>query len=883
MTLKDFFEILYNNLHGSFSKGVFTSELLNNCVIEDCDELPKYEDAYRKYFNSGRLSKTTIDVIKKYRDQDRFVNYLKSLIKSDDVLVDICSAFENAGESNINVNPKTLDEFCRSVSEQLISLLSVVDDSDIKNKDKKSKWITEGSDFNDFDKFDGFIYENYIVSEFLVDPQKYFIIAGKGVGKTVLLKYKRYLMEQRLKSATFLPSDRPYLDFVDTFTKILNDNEIKQFSDKNFCLSFWRVSLQIYLLSAVAIPVNTLANFFSDIESIQGNSINLKYHLEFLLRPDRDMITVVNYLISKLGESGMQKLFDVSYLITSLFRKSIHESVIYFFDRVDQAFKDADAPIWISMQHGLLEAAWDIIKSNPHVKIYMSLRQEAYDSFDSFNKSSMAANISLLQYSDNELKDLMLQLIKFYEGKDSFEEFLGINCFKNTVVHHDEDIYSFMNRYSIGRPRDFVIFGKSLSEKIESELKDRSQELKDTIIVSSSQSIISGLHNEVKMLLSCLETKEDFDSFLILLCNNVLTYDELRTVCKSFNGNRCCNDCYLCKSNNDCQHPFCDLYIMGLLGKVQKIDGNSETYKQIFKSPYEDITKSVTYSDSEFFLIHPALRNYIKALKKDIQDHYEVYDCLLIGDGLPWKKSDSQIVEIHKKIDCINSTKIQKFLISQLILYYQNGKTEKYSALTEKYNHQEFSTDNETSTLVADILKDMSVDKQNNIKTRIFISYAYDNDEHIKRVMSFTNMLRHMGFDAIMDQMLMNKHHRDLEAMMDDGLSCDKVIIVLSEAYKTNAEKHTGGVWREYRRILSDMEEHGGKYIFVSFDSFTEYTRRKILPNSISNSFIIDLAKDKENKYSSLISCITDVEKFPWATVNPDISPITYEEIPDFN
>jgi hypothetical protein len=141
MTFKEFLDILYNNLHGSFSKGVFTSELLNNSVHEDCDELPKDDDAYRKYFNSGHLSKMTIDVIRKYRDPERFRKHLDNLIPSSDVLVDLCDEFKKYSDIMIDTDPKNKKEFCISVCEQYYSYIEITESK------------TKDFNFSNFDEF----------------------------------------------------------------------------------------------------------------------------------------------------------------------------------------------------------------------------------------------------------------------------------------------------------------------------------------------------------------------------------------------------------------------------------------------------------------------------------------------------------------------------------------------------------------------------------------------------------------------------------------------------------------------------------------------------------------------------------------------------------
>ena len=59
-----------------------------------------------------------------------------------------------------------------------------------------NKWETDVGNISDFKNFDSFVYRNDSVNEFLNNKGKSFVIAAKGLGKTLLLSYKRYLLEK---------------------------------------------------------------------------------------------------------------------------------------------------------------------------------------------------------------------------------------------------------------------------------------------------------------------------------------------------------------------------------------------------------------------------------------------------------------------------------------------------------------------------------------------------------------------------------------------------------------------------------------------------------------------------------------------------------------
>ena len=66
---------------------------------------------------------------------------------------------------------------------------------------KRSYWETDGEQINNEDLND-ILYKNDSVNEFLEYTNKHFIIATKGIGKTILLKSKRYLLESHFEDLT---------------------------------------------------------------------------------------------------------------------------------------------------------------------------------------------------------------------------------------------------------------------------------------------------------------------------------------------------------------------------------------------------------------------------------------------------------------------------------------------------------------------------------------------------------------------------------------------------------------------------------------------------------------------------------------------------------
>lgn len=722
---------------------------------------------------------------------------------------------------------------------------------------EKSKWESDAGNISNFENFNALVYENGIVTSFLKDSNKSFIIAAKGMGKTLMLSYKRYILEGRNGSSIiFIPNQQPYIGFIESVKYTLSNEHINKLKDWEYCKRLWVLVIELCALSY------TNSNDNVDFSKVSPQVLKYKRMLSDLISEPNTIEYIFNEIISQNETALARMIDDVSNYIGKCF-KHINQGIVIFLDRFDNALETSHDDIWIPIQAGLLEAAWDVMRNNHHIKIYLSIRQEAYAAHTSRNSNAISSSVVKIQYSKSELRDLVNHLVYYYEGFDSIEQFLGFETFPNTITFQDEDVFDFMFRYSIGRPRDFVQFCGELSEWRNSytDLNTKGMELKDKIRAVSSQTIIGSLFEELRMLLNCFTSIETFKEFLILLRHNVLTYDELKTICKSFNKNNCKGDCSKCPPT---MHPFCDLFNMGLLGFVEE-DGYDRK-KQKFKTPYENLTHGLR-GNVEFFLIHPALREYINVLNRSssIDANYTLYKGILVGSGLPWTNKDTDLFNVNRIISELESENL-RLLFDDILKKFLQDKV-------DNFDFVDAGRVIETSPLY--IRKRLySVINYYNTKEyvmpepiSIFVSYAYDNEIHKEKVVSFVEMLRVMGFNAQMDSMLKNEYP-DIDQLMAYGLSLDKVIVVLSPEYKRKADSYEGGVWKEFKMIANDLEKHPQKYIFVSFDLITNEIKEKILPIRIGNRWIVDLEKGKQDNYNELVAFIKEEKEYPFSAVN---------------
>ena len=105
------------------------------------------------------------------------------------------------------------------------------------------------------------------------------------------------------------------------------------------------------------------------------------------------------------------------------------------------------------------------MNANSHLKIYASIRQEAFTNYRSDIKANLFAATTSLNYSDEDLHGLLDQLARCYEGCSSFADFLGLNVIRHGRRPAPEDSFRYVRRHTCGRPRDLVAIASPRNEE----------------------------------------------------------------------------------------------------------------------------------------------------------------------------------------------------------------------------------------------------------------------------------------------------------------------------------------------------------------------------------------------------------------------------------
>jgi serine/threonine protein kinase len=502
-------------------------------------------------------------------------------------------------------------------------------------------WASDANQIG-IEDLDWVVFKNDIIEDFLQKRGKYFLSANKGLGKTLLLTYKRKQLtdtyhERHGKSQAqvfFVPEGRPFLDFMGNLHTV-SASHITFLSDLTNTKRVWSLALRVSALSHH--PA-----LFNDDDRAELEAFPKR--LLVWLRGARVEPTVVFKEMLGYSLKEINRLIDRQENFLEQKFRQIHSGTFFFIDKVDQAIRSLPRPAWILIQAGLIEAAWDAMNANAHVRVYTSIRQEAFSNYESDIKTNLYGATTILQYSDHELQHLLDQLTKCYEGGKTFKEFIQLDVVRHPWRVRPEDSFHYLRRHTLGRPRDLVIVASEISRKrqelTEGVYRTQVQETTGTMLGPN-------VFEEMRVFLDCLDNKQERLRLFSLLPHNILTHAEVVKIYYQFNylDPECAAfDHY----SEKLHHPFWELYSAGLLGVVVQDQGSHQKVQK-FKQPSDIFHDSqVALPTVDFYLIHPALDWFVR--KNRPQDDYHVFQHIMVGHHCPWPNHYGALLHTEREL-----------------------------------------------------------------------------------------------------------------------------------------------------------------------------------------------------------------------------------------
>ncbi len=496
-------------------------------------------------------------------------------------------------------------------------------------------WTVDADDIRVAEDFDEtLLHRTPEIDSFLnLDRDDKFIVIGtKGFGKTLLLKAKRILY-QREGRATCLPTgnllDKPIGD------KIFSKEAITFFAASSLPWS------KVWL---TAIGMSTLKH----LRQIGGLKINAK--LASLIADER-LHGVIDHFVRLLdfSPSDLQRCATDTdgHLVPRL--RAVNFPIAIFIDGVDEYFNkhiesrtslpsvtgQLSPNVWYFAQLGLVEVAYQLRRINHHLKVFAAVRKEAY--------ARLRATVMVQQYRGSaidivypieSLREIFVNNIRLEKADwmvrperlraDPLEAFFGRTTVMHIYTGQDEDVFDYVCRHTLLRPRDLMTIGERLAALRPDERRNEPR-WKETVNLAATE-IAQEYMTEIAPYVADL----DLEGVLRHIPGHILTRDEVEELFRKHNGEA---------GAIDERHVFCALYRVGLLGYLHH-DWVRGQWVQRFLRPGEaTLEPDGVLPRATHYLMHPVLSDVIGRLNPAYLQRIDRVN--VVGYGRPWRGAPS--------------------------------------------------------------------------------------------------------------------------------------------------------------------------------------------------------------------------------------------------
>ena len=496
------------------------------------------------------------------------------------------------------------------------------------------------------------IHETSSIKAYLAPKhqERTILVAPKGYGKTLLLiAKKKSFLEAR--SGQIVMAENRFIDRpLGIFPVIKRELLDLLASDYEFWKSLWKISLSLSAIKAFARATRERPTDRALLDHDWYGRIIADDHKYF-----------------EAGEIFADLLSqDYKYIINIIARANavfpyfnrINTQIVFFIDNVDEYFRpvleDRSArtsgrhslyrnrsnAVWSLAQIALASVAYELEKTNHHIKIYCTIRHEAFLKMPEVESDAfqISGRCTKIEYTRDDLEKIFLKNIDI-TAKESLvdpdhpDAMLRLVGEANKAVDHrfvprPEAIFDYFLRHTLYRPRDLMFIG---GEIVKIDPSRRSAQAIRTAVDTATTTVVNSIFGEMRPFF----TVPNRELLFRRVEANVLTLDQLKEI----------SDAYVADlgdpsrdPDGEVGHPFSVLHKLGLLGTVRLEFGNQGRWRQCFLQPTEiQISNDPELPVSEYYLIHPALDQSI--YERSAGKFTRGYDTRnIIGNQLEWEE-----------------------------------------------------------------------------------------------------------------------------------------------------------------------------------------------------------------------------------------------------
>ncbi len=514
-------------------------------------------------------------------------------------------------------------------------------------------WTVDADDIRVAEDFDESLLHRTPEIEGFLSPDrddKFIVIGTKGFGKTLLLKAKRVLL-QREGNATCLPTgnllDKPIGD------KIFGREAIALLATSPLPWSkLW--------LSAIALAVLKHVGAHRDL--VVGPKLAG-------LVADAQLHSVIDHFVRLLDftPSELQRAANDTdgHLVPRL--RALNAPLALFIDGIDEYFNKhvEDGPaspsvtgelspnVWYFSQLGLVEVAYQLRRINHHLKVFAAIRKEAYARLPQRTAMAQQYRGSAVDivYSPESLHEIFVNNVRLVRSEymvrpdlaksRPLEAFFGRTSVIDTATREEEDVFEYVCRHTLLRPRDLMTIGERLAALRPDERRNEYR-MKEAIHHSATE-IAHEYLAEIAPYVAGLETEAVFPH----LPGQIVSRAEADAIVAASGRDGAGAD------------PLNALYRVGLLGYVQHDRVRGE-WRQRFLRPGEaTLETDGALPRAPHYLVHPVLVDLIGRINPAFLQRVDRTN--VVGYDRPWRETLQVDRTLNVRPCCVLKADIHAF------------------------------------------------------------------------------------------------------------------------------------------------------------------------------------------------------------------------------
>jgi hypothetical protein len=498
--------------------------------------------------------------------------------------------------------------------------------------------------FDTIDDLEGtIIHQTSAIRDFLAlsNIQKTVVAAPKGCGKTLLIKLKRRSLQNR--GYTLLPKNqlvaRPP-GYAPPFAQDLN-RHIRESPQ------YWSTLWQVAITSAV-LKLSDMANM-AHLQS----ALKSVFENEHLADPFQIFMQLLHFRPKDFFDMSR----DYQSYLLPVFMKH-HTQTAVFIDNVDEFFghhlKDTSRSglhgeiakeFWFDAQIGLLMAVRQIAGHNPHVKIFAAIRTEAFSEkqLSIPDLANVRSHLVTVKFDAEDLRQIFVENIgaesadRLYDAAaaDPFERLVGPKSvrLRHPYTGRNEDVFGYVARHTLGRPRDFMTIGKHISELRKTQ---RDPEQVKAAVNAAATEIATSYITEVSPHLNWF----DQDVLFGLIDGNTFDTARVKAMARGYDtAIKRKESAWVNKG--DGQNAFATLYAAGLLGIARDHTfrpGPVQHFESVFDLNGHTVRDLRSVPDAKSYLVHNVLGSYLR--HRNTTNSWRPNTINIISPGENWTEND---------------------------------------------------------------------------------------------------------------------------------------------------------------------------------------------------------------------------------------------------